>query len=216
MPGTTLDFKLRAPREKKMQDGAFLIYLQGWIFQKILNCRFISHYSYISMTRETDAYGKKEDVSEPRANLSQPISWLRVHSFPLKLPPPSHASFPWKGHISVWPLLGCWVLILLCTSWTCGLFFCFNIITVESFRGQRDAPWGSSLLQGRKGFSLDVSTFKQETSECPAAPPATSFGTNPCINSHLELFFLLVSTKNFGESTKISWIIQLILLGTYY
>lgn len=124
--GATLDFKLRASREKKMLDRAFLIYLQGRIFQKILNCGFISHYSDISLTREIDAYGKKDDDSEPRANLSQPISRLWVHSFSLKLPSPNYASFSCHGHIGFWPLLGCWVLTLLCILWTCGSLLMFQ------------------------------------------------------------------------------------------
>lgn len=62
---------------------------------------------------------------------------------------------------------------------------------------------------------MDGFTFKQESSECPVAFSAANVGTNFGINSFLELFFLLVSVKNFGESTKISRVIQLIFLGPY-
>lgn len=97
---------------------------------------------------------------------------------------------------------------------TCGL----SSVSVASLLGLQRAE-GSSLglcrALVRKGFSSDGFTLKQETSECPVAPSAANAGTDFGINSFLELFFLLVSAKNFGESTKISWTIQLIFRGPY-
>jgi hypothetical protein len=69
--------------------------------------------------------------------------------------------------------------LIQCKSWTCALYFSFNYIDLllepSGCRGGVGwgVPLGSTLLQIRESFSLDISTFKQETSEYPTTPSAT-------------------------------------------